>query len=1180
MGRIRVFAIFALTLSAFISQAADWRLVIASDDPDIRKAADVVIFEATGKLNPDDRITSITFSADADIEPNCVVSLDPTNGKAPLALGPDVEVYQGNVLIAGAKPTKKVIPAHIAIDTPATAGTKDGKLTNVMQPIINQVNNLPWVYIAVGVGIFLGIMALMNRRSQQFTTSMSKEAKNLYMETVGRITERLERIEVTQERLVKNPPVVRTFKSQIEDFEGRLGRIEKLAKEARDEAGRASAELSQGEKRHTDLVGKLDVNAVESTKIQGIVKQESDALRTELKLLLKGQDEVSLKLNTLDDIKVSDKHIEALLTNQEALIVTAQQEHTKLMQQMNAELATMRANQEALSAIPKELELVAASLASLPGQLDTIQSSMPRLDGLESRLDSVTDIGSKLDHISSFGQHLAPIADFDQKLSRLDEISDKLNALPDVQNALEALPKEFPSSEDELNRIHESLLLEIESLSDKVDESHEKLNNLISVHSIATKDVVETLAEQHELSESDFTEKTVAGDPSHDLQSDSTSVQEEEVVSEHAEDAVNIDETVDVAQVPETSTLVVEVSTEETQTQDLNESEVINDQEVQVDEHVEDLVLTSGENDDQPEVKSEIAEELWAEDHETPSLDFETAVDEELAAEEIKPEANIQEEIVAEILEEEAIESYQSNSEEESFDIPEQSDLPQVDQTSDAPKAKEMEYRYAEPEVALLPEFNFSNAVKKMVEEQVVPAIKDENVRAGQEAPITFKLDDLPTHLETFEDDGPDVVLQTFHLENSENQFEEDNGNEAAELILRNLGQEEPPSAITEDLDTETDEETESHVGVWGGNGGSGQRSWGSESSRPLHLVSFDGELKPLTPIETAPIGETIGAMVFGMGRVIYVSGKTVQGFWPGKDSRQVSFDQPIGNEDWRLAIKGQNLFVVEEKRVKIVSAQGWFVLEQFRGEYQDQLLMGNRWIGLRDDNGPLVDFRDMRGQMASEGIRLDMDRNTLQLAASDDKLFAASGDARFVEVTELGTEILGQGPTDSELLHLTAYGDEAVAVIKVEGKLECWKLGANVQSIRLDMDNLSAHPVLLGHRLYLANTERQALVAVNLKKMSSTEVSAFPGVSGLRKLIGVQHKNQHTLLAITTDSEKKGGRLLLVDAKTGHETTFGSVGQATANLIAADHHIVLSSSSQYQNVIRVLEPFAQRIAA
>lgn len=1224
MGRIRVLSIFALFLGAVISQASDYRLVIASDDPATRKAAAMVVFEGSGKLKPEDRITSITFSAEA-IEPNCLVSLDPSSGKATLALSPDVEVYQGKVMIAGTKPTKKVIPAHIAVDTPSATGVKDGKLNGMMQPIIQQVNSLPWPFIVLAVGVVMGFIFLLNRRSQQYTTSMSKEAKNLYLETVGRITERLERIEVTQERLVKNPPVVRTFKAQIEEFENKLGRIERIAKETKDEVGRASIELSQNDKRHDDLVGRIDITKAEATNTQTALKQEADALRAELKLLLKGQDEANTKLNALDDLKASDqkildqgKSIENALAAQEAEILKAQAEHLLHLQMLQGELATMRANQEALSAMPKELELVTASLANMPAEFESVRNAMPRLDGIETKLDHISGFGDKLDHISGFGDKLDYVSSFDTKFDRFDEISDKLNTLPEIQNSLSALPTEFPKNEEELNRVHESLLLEIESLSGKVDESSANLSELISASQFsAPASIEEVVAEAEvevEVEEAPVeTKKSRRGKHIQPVAEEVEVVEAmEEVVEEPSSEAPPLEpemefpQALEVESEPELGSpepeavvefepealikeapeeLVVESAIEEIEEPiaEITPEPVFEEPQVEVIE--EEMTVVQVQEDEEPVAfETEHVLEVGLEEPTAEVEMFEEQISEEAILDSIEPEV-FEPEMALEtpdqvqMLEEEPVSEEALGAIEPEMTLETETGTSQEEKSEPEFKAIEVEYRYAEPEPSI-PEFNFTNAIKKMTEEHVAVALKDENQKAGQEAPITFHLEALPDHLETFEDAGADAVLQTMHVENSEQYFEQDNGNEAAELVLKNLAQVKTATEDVADFDADPEEEGNTHVGHWSGFGGSSSRTWGSESSRPLELVRFEGELKPLTPIETAPPGDTIGSMVYGMGRVVYACGKTVHGFWPGKDDRHVPLDFPINTEDWRLALKGQNLFVVEEKKVKILSIQSWFVLEQFKGEYHDQLLTGNRWAGLRNDNGPVIDFRDMRGQMAAEGVRLDMEWDGLRLASSEDRMFAGSRDGRFFEVSEFGTELLGSGPENSELIHLAAYENGIVALLRVGENLECLRLDGDSRSISLDMKSFSGNPILLGTKLYLACLNNSKLVTLNLKKMTVSRADAFEGVSDIRRMVGVQHKSQHELFLITTDAGKKGGRLVMLDAKSGMETTFGSVGQATVNLIAADHHVVLSTSSQYQNVIRVLEPFAQRVAA
>ncbi len=1146
MGRLRVFFIISLAISASISLGTDWRLVIASDDPATRKAAAIVIFEKTGKLTPEDRITSITFSAGADVKTNCLVSLDPATGKTSLALSPDVEVFRGKVLIAGAKPTKKVIPAYLTMDIPVVTDTKDGKLSGVMQPIIQQVNSLPWFYIVAGIIAFMAFMYVMNRRSQQYTTSMSKEAKNLYMETVGRITERLERIEVNQDRLVKNPPVVRTFKTQIEDFEARLGRIEKIAKEGRDEMGRAAAELSQSDKRHDDLVGKIESTKAESIKSQVSLKEEADALRSEIKLLVKSQDESGQKLEVLSELKVSaiqiadqNRSLEAKLAAQEELMRQNQEEHRQLVMALQAELATVRANQESLLSMPKELELVSASMAKFPAEFEAVRSSFPRLDGIELRLDS-----------------MGP---------RFDEVNDKLGALPSIENSIQELPSRLPRYDEDIARIQDSILREIEGLSTKLDESGSSLGELISAHSFSpSTERVEALPEA--MSEEPEAE-VVVSKRSKKGKAQKHEEQKAEPVADFVTEAQDVsdfaEETAWVEPIDAEENVVFEdASTDvESELEVLTEATLPEEAEL---EPVEENVIDAPELVQEPVM---VLEEL-------PEVSSENS--EENLPDEVEVEApESVDAIVPEVWEEEPVQDVtrETHVDLEALETPELAQE-MVAENEANPEAQELEYRYIEPSEPEIPEFHFNNAIQKMAKEDLV--IKETEESVGKEAPVTFHLETLPDHLETFEDDDALSTLPTFRVETNDTPLDDVGETEAVELVLKQLGDSKSATKDLESFDGEAEDYVEAHMGHWTGFAGSSARTYGSESSRPLDLVKFEGDLKPLTPIETAPIGDTIGGMVYGFGRVIYNCGSTIHGFWPGRDNRTVSLDNRVPLEEWRLALKGQGLFVAEEKRVKILSIQGWFVLEQFAGTYLDQMVTDRRWIGLRADNGPVIDFRDQRGQMIGE-TKIDLDPVGLKLCAHDEHVYIGAKDGRILEATEFGTEVIHHCSDKSELLHLSCDQDGPIALYRTDGNIECW---TSHGTLSMELESYSGNPVLLGNRLYLADTDRHELVCGNLKKMQRSSVKSFADVQTIRRIIGVQHKNQNELFAITTDEGKKGGRLIMIDAKTGHEKTFGAVGQADVNMIVADHHLVLATSSQYQNVIRVLEPFAEKVAA
>ncbi|HJP82780.1 MAG TPA: hypothetical protein VJ835_04670 [Fimbriimonadaceae bacterium] len=1118
MGRFRVLASFALLVSAALSLATDYRLVVASDDPQVRKAGTMVIFDAKGKVSKNDRITSITFSAAADVTPNCLVSLDPSSGKNAIPVSPDVQVFSGKVMLAGSKPLRKVIPAHISVDVPVPSVPKQ----SVMSPIIQQVNNLPWVYIALGAGLFMGFMFLMNRRSQQFSTSMSKEAKNLYVETVGRITERLERIEVNQDRLVKNPPVVRTFKAQIEDFESRLTRIEKLAKEGRDEMGKAAAELGQADRRHFDLSDKLDASKAEAAKAQTTLKEEANALRAEMKLILKAQDDAHTKLAALDELREANaqiseqgRKIDAKLAEQLQNLKQAHETQGQQIAKIQGEVSTMRANQESLLSLPAGLESLNNHFSTLPNEFKSIREGLPQLDGVQNKLDGVD---SKLDKLN----------ELHSKFDRVDELHAKLDDLPAIRNTVESLPKDFPTAEEQLAKVHESLLRQIEELSGKVEGTGANLGELLNSKTLVAP-ATEPVAEERPSGKKSKKQKEepVEAEP------ESIAEPEIETVAEVIEEPVaatveEIEAPIAHEEIPEVEIAIEELPiAEEIQP----EPEAIIESEVAVEPEPEAPVAEISEIE---EVLTEIepAAEVEIEPSQVPVAEVEL--------EPVAVEAALEEVAVME---------------------PEPQAEPEPEAVEEVP--------------APVMEFSFSNAVREMA---VETKTSKRSAKEKKEPPLSFKLEDLPTHLETFED-GPETVLPTLKLESEDVSKSEEL--EAVNEALKSMAT--PTKSAVEDVeafDGDHEEHGDALMGHWTGFGGSSARTWGSDSSRPLELIDFSGELKPLTPIETAPIGDAIGGIVYGFGRVLYTCGSTIRGFWPGREDRHLTLDTVMPVDEWRLAVKGQTLFIAEEKRVKIASIQGWFVLEQFAGEYRDQLVLDHRWIGLRYENGPTVDFRDFRGQMAAQAVSIDADMEGLRLIGVDRKVFAGSKKGQVFEVSEFGTEKVGATPVGRELLHLTAYQGQPLALLRHGKQLECAIYGEHGRTIDLGAVSYSGSPVLLGHRLYLANVEKSELITINLKKMHATASPAFDGINEFRRLVGVQHKAQHQLFGITSDHGKKGGRLISIDPKSGVERTFGSVGHATVNLIAADHHAVLATSNQYQNVIRILEPFAERVAA
>jgi len=1178
MVRRCVLVVLLLLLGAGLSVATDWRLVVASDDPNVRNVPTMVLYEATGKVKKTDRITSITFSAAADVKPNCLVSLDPSSGKISVPLGPDVQVFKGKLLIAGSKPSRRVIPAYLKIDVPLPVAPPQSAGASVIQPIIQQASNLPWIYIGSAVAIFMAFMYFMNRRSQQFTTTMTKEAKNLYVETINRITDRLEKIEASQERLVKNPPVIRSFRSQIADFELRLGRIEKVAIESKDELAKAASEFNQASLRDAGLSTKLDAAKAESEKIHAQVRQESAALLAELKLLAKTHAEAQAKLGTLDGIQAALKQsvengakVEAKLAAQETLLAKDRSHQISQLQAIGSEISDLKANQGKLANVPAEVAEVSAQLAKLPQFFDAIRASIPSMDTVEQKLEQLAlldaafakldELSAKLDGLAEIKTGLAALPShfpkLDENLARsqdFDKLANRLDALTEIQSSLEALPSHFSKLDDglvkaqDIDRLSAQLeaLSEMKTTLDTLPSHFSKLDDSL----VKSHDIEKLAARLEALNEIKSSLDTL---PSQFPKLDDNLIKSHEFEKLSAQlDALNeIKSSLDAlpAQMPKGKSA--------------------------------DLEKISAQLDSLGDIKSR----LDALPTQIPNFGGDLAQIQDSLQKQFESltgkidasGANIADLIVSTSLASQEEAGDNSPEAAESKKPKKKTKAEPEAQSEQPPKveAKEVVYRYPKDTNSENGEFSFNNAIRQMEQEETAKGQEEPAPAASFRGHSTFQLGDLPEKLETFEDSGPDVVLPTLKVDTSKASPDEEE--KAVKLVLEQLTSKKTSTKTH----NHKDEEAAAHMGHWNGYAGSSSRTWSSQSSRALQLVEFEGELKPLTPIETAPVADKIGAIIFGFGRVLYACGNRVHGFWPGREGRSVTMDHPIPADDWRLAVKGQNLFVAEQKKVKIASIQGWFVLEQFSGEYHDQLLTEGRWMGLRHEKGAaVVDFRDLRGQMCSEGVNLRMSPDGAQLCAGGDRFYAGSWDGQLVEISEHGVDAFRGCPPSAQLVHLCYADGGPLAVYRIDGSLHAYHFGDELKAANLKINAFAAKPVVLGNKLYLADLDEAKLVSLDLRTMEVQTMPAFDGVSLIRRMVGVQHKGQHNLIAITSDSGKKGGRLLNIDAKSGKEVSFGPVGPADVNLICADHHLVFATSNQYQNVIRVLEPFTRLAAA
>lgn len=1117
--------------------ATDYRLVVATDDHNVRQAPALVLYGANLRLSKEDRITSITFSAGEAIDANCVVSLDTTGASTQVALGPDIQVYGGKVLAAGARPTKKVIPASITVDVPAATGSEKGKLSSLVQPIIHQVYNLPWMYIGIGFGVILAAMFLMNRRSQAFTTSMSKEAKSLYLETVKSIVDRLEKIENSQHSLVKNPPVVRTFRAQIEGFEARLTRMEKQDKESGETLAKAAAEVQLGSERQAALLSKLESNRTELAQGHTLLARDIEAVKSHLDQFAKMQIAIKEDLAALPSIQAKADQLaerlakmEAQLAEAEASVSQAEQQARAQSEHLRAEIAELRKSQLSLESMPSQLEAVGTSVSAIPAAIESVRASLPNLDAVEVKLDRLSSIEDKLGHFDVL----------DSKLDRLESIEESLTPLSDIKTNLEAMPERIDGLSMEIGRIHENILTQISGLTGSSAERHSELAELIAAHSFVPP------AEPEQVVESDPPVlEVIDGEKDGD---ETVAVAEAKIAPEN--EAPQSDDEAENAQVIEVEPEVPEFT-----------------------EYIHDEI--SAPDEDQSDLPEEVLEEAVAESQAPevvilpaePDIEQEASTDHEQESYWEAPESAETEDLAAD---EPSIEQQTL----EDLDAVEPEPEPEGEATLETEVEPEPEPGTVQ--IVEIPEFHFANEVARLSNIPEPVAEEESNFVPT----MTFHLDPLPDHLETFEDGEANSTLSVFHApKDSSAEISDDAVSEVLQDLIAN--QTEPEISKVDDVEEVDAEPISMDAQSWEGLGASSAKTWSVHSPLPLDLVAFDNDLKPMTPIGTAPIGNEIGAVLYAGGRVIYTCGPTLHGFWPGKDDRSFGLDEPIALEAWRLATHGQNLFIAQRNRVRIVNTHGWYAMEQFAGEYVDQLVTPHQWIGVKDDGNALLEFRNHRGQLLGDPVRLGSPVEGLKLCGDAKHVFAGLSNGKILEVSENGLDEYASGPEGSRLLHLCLHQGRPLALFALQPGVLCIHFGGAEKMIELEIETIAIDPVLIGHKLYIADTVGGRLFTINLKKMSATSETCFQGVTALRRFIGIHHGSQSLLFALTCDNGKPVGRVVMIDPKSGEETKVCAAGQARADLIVADSHLVLATSCQYQNVIRVMEPFArQRMAA
>lgn len=380
--------------------------------------------------------------------------------------------------------------------------------------------------------------------------------------------------------------------------------------------------------------------------------------------------------------------------------------------------------------------------------------------------------------------------------------------------------------------------------------------------------------------------------------------------------------------------------------------------------------------------------------------------------------------------------------------------------------------------------------------------------------------------------------------------------------------------------DDEIDVAPNGKTGRWTSLAGSPERTWSVKFAGGRHLFAESNKVKPLTPIETPAIDYPIGGMVCTSLGAGYVHGDALCSFWPNADGHRVLLKSPVPADAWRLMFFSGYYYVAAERHVEVVHAAKMKKHSLFEGDYRAQAHTESHWTGLLNWGGQLaVDFRDASGgHVGSPRVLPAPSGQSAHLAASGNTIFVSSQTGQLFKVELHGVSqlrgpheklpVLGLGIAKGEFLFETMQGPDGVV-----GRLS-EKSGEVLKETPLFCKSLTNSPVLIGDKIYCFDDSSSELITINLKNLQVVERKRLEGIGSIRRLVGIASGKSNLLVAVVANEKGVCTKAVIIDPKTGQELVLCGLNQTNVDLVVGDNHVVVATSTSYQNTISVFNPF------
>ncbi len=369
-----------------------------------------------------------------------------------------------------------------------------------------------------------------------------------------------------------------------------------------------------------------------------------------------------------------------------------------------------------------------------------------------------------------------------------------------------------------------------------------------------------------------------------------------------------------------------------------------------------------------------------------------------------------------------------------------------------------------------------------------------------------------------------------------------------------------------------------SKAGRWTEMAGSSERLWSVKMPSAKPLPSLKGPIRPLTPIETPPVEHHLGALICTGQGAAYAHGDSLRSFWPGTENKSVKLQSPMPDDLWRLMMFSGYVYCAQERQVEVIHTSTWTKHAVFQGDYLNQAHTESHWVGLMAWGEKLaVDFRDSLGNHMNSPREVDASASEpYLLAASSHSVFVGSRNGSLFRVEPAGAVQLCR-PSDEKLLSISLTKGGVLTINQTDRGISARLIGPDGHLLKeADLGcQVSAHaPVVMNDKFYLFGDTQGELLTVNLKNLEVTGRLALESVLGVNRMIGLMCGKNPLLAIVSADERGSSTRAFVLDIKTGQEMTLCPINHPRAEMVAGDGHLVIATSSAYQNTIQVFDPF------